>query len=72
MATSHEAVGRILTTAGWTDRPIEIFDAASMREGMGAPEREATPRDATIAAYARKPTLNYPEALSLLNALDGG
>ena len=38
----------------------------------GARGREATPRDASIAAYARKPTLNYVEALSLLNALDGG
>jgi hypothetical protein len=72
VATSHDAVGQILATAGWTDRPIEIFDAASMRKSSGATESAATSRDATIASYARKPTLNYIEALSLLSAMDGG
>ncbi len=75
VAAGHDAVGTILTSAGWLDRPLEFFVPASFpRRGEAAPAEErasGSGASADLDVLMQKPTLTAMEALSVLKALDG-
>jgi hypothetical protein len=75
VAAGHDAVGTILTSAGWLDRPLEVFVPSSFTRGGELEPTEdrkgaSGPSD-DLGALMQKPTLSATEALSVLRALDG-
>jgi hypothetical protein len=75
VAAGHDAVGTILTSAGWLDRPLEFFVPSSFTRGgelEAAEDQEGASRPLDdLDALMQKPTLSAMEALSVLHALDG-
>jgi hypothetical protein len=75
VAADHHAAERILTTAGWLDRKVEIVPTASSprrRGGEASHEGERSEEPALdLLELSRKPTLTVPEAIAALRALEG-
>ena len=75
VAAGHDAVGTILSSAGWHDRPLEFFVPSSFTRG-GELEPAEEPAGASaplddLEELMQKPTLSVAEARSVLRALDG-
>jgi hypothetical protein len=74
VASDHRAAERILTAAGWLERPVEIVVSASSprrRSKAPSPEGESPEGQPDLLELSRKPTLTLPEALAALRALEG-
>ena len=66
VTTGADAAGHVLTAAGWSDRPLEIFEPAPQ-----LPQWQSRKRDGPdLGALASKSHLTQAEAMAVMNALD--
>lgn len=75
VAADHRAAERVLTTAGWLDRPLEIVTTASSpsrrSEASGPEGKEGPAGRPDLPELSQKPTLTIPEAIAALRTLEG-
>jgi hypothetical protein len=72
IAAGHAPAEAVLTDAGWSDRPLEIFvpAASPKRRAPKTKEKGSAGGGLNLAELKDKPVLTGPEAIAFLRSLD--